>query len=123
MTKRLTAKAYFQTFDGPDPNVCTSQRDQSVTALQALYFVNDNFVHAQADGLAARLVADGDSPAERIDLAFQLVLGRSPSKDEANLCEQHLAQIQTQPLASDQAAVWASLVRSLLRLNEFLYLD
>ena len=31
MTKRLTAKPYFQTFDGPDPNVCTSDRDQSVT--------------------------------------------------------------------------------------------
>jgi len=123
MTKRLTAKPYFQTFDGPDPNVCTSQRDQSVTALQALYFVNDNFVHSQADGLAARIVAQCTSQAERIDLAFQLVLGRSPSVDEAELCKQHLAQVQTQPLASDEAAVWASLVRSLLRLNEFLYID
>ena len=64
MTKRLTAKPYFQTFDGPDPNVCTSRRDESVTALQALFFANDEFLHEQADRFARRIhVSDGNGRA------------------------------------------------------------
>jgi hypothetical protein len=130
MTKRLTAKPYFQTFDGPDPNVCTSDRDQSVTALQALYFVNDEFLHAQATRFASRLLTDYSDDEQRLNQAFSTVLCRMPKSNELDLLKQHLVavrQVASQDNEVDhdtvQTQAWSSVVRSLLRLNEFLYLD
>lgn len=123
MTKRLTAKPYFQTFDGPDPNVCTSARDQSVTALQALYFVNDQFVHQQAEQLAEILVSAAESDGERIKLAVEKILCRPPTDVEAELLQSHVAQLQLQLAGKPVYEMWASVTRSLLRLNEFMYID
>lgn len=130
MTKRLTAQTYFQTFDGPDPNVCTSDRDQSVTALQALYFVNDEFLHEQADQLAQRVLRQMPSDEQRLELAFFTVLCRPPEPEETTLLLNHLSTVReklagqaNQDQASVDVEVWSSLTRSLLRLNEFVYLD
>lgn len=128
MTKRLTAESYMQTFDGPDPNVCTSNRDQSVTALQALFFVNDEFLHAQADVIADRY-ASLQQDAVNVQRLFMEVLGRRPSDGETQLLQQHLGQVRLHLLAQSEASerldqlAWASLARSLFRLNEFLYID
>jgi Protein of unknown function (DUF1553)/Protein of unknown function (DUF1549)/Planctomycete cytochrome C len=130
MTKRLTAKPYFQTFDGPDPNVCTSDRDQSVTALQALYFVNDEFLHEQANRLAEKLLADHSNNDHRLNEAFSKILCRAPKSHEFALLQQHLVavrEVASRDKEIDRSTIemqaWSSLVRSLLRLNEFLYLD
>ena len=125
MTKRLTAQTYFQTFDGPDPNVCTSSRDESVTALQALYFANDAFLHKQADRFAARLLQQSGTDSQRLQQAFTTVLCRAPTDEESELLLQHLANVRQRAAKGtnpDQQA-WSSLSRSLLRLNEFLYID
>ncbi len=125
MTKRLTAQTYFQTFDGPDPNVCTSNRDASVTALQALYFANDAFLHQQADRFAERLVQQFGTDSQRLQQAFTTVLCRAPTDEESVLLLQHLANVRKRAAKDtnpDQQA-WSSLSRSLLRLNEFLYID
>ncbi len=125
MTKRLTAQPYFQTFDGPDPNVCTSDRDQSITALQALYFVNDDFLHEQADRFARRVAMHSSHETERLHRAFETVLCRSPTAEETNLLREHLRAVQQHFEGDDEmdSKTWASLVRSLMRLNEFLYID
>ncbi len=121
MTKRLTAKTYFQTFDGPDRNVCTSDRDESVTPLQALYFVNDDFFHEQASRIADRTRPSNASDIKAIEEAYRLVLSRNPSAAEADLILQHL-DLANQRTA-DRPQAWASTIRSLLRQNEFLYVD
>ncbi|MGV3661274.1 MAG: PSD1 and planctomycete cytochrome C domain-containing protein [Prosthecobacter sp.] len=121
MTKRLTAKPYLQTFDGPDPNVCTGTRDTSVTALQALYFVNDEFLHEQAALFAKQLVQQHSNDDQRLESAFRAALARTPTRDERTLMLQHLQTVRGQ--SKDDTAAWASLTRSLFRLNEFLYLD
>ncbi|TVQ03716.1 MAG: DUF1553 domain-containing protein [Planctomycetaceae bacterium] len=125
MTKRLTAQPYFQTFDGPDPNVCTSSRDESVTALQALYFANDAFLHQQADRFAERLVRQSGTDSQRLQQAFTTVLCRSPTDEESELLLQHLANVRQRAAkdANPDQQAWSSLSRSLLRLNEFLYID
>lgn len=125
MIKRLTQASYFQTFDGADPNVCTSDRDESVTPLQALYFVNDEFFHDQAEHFAKFLLENADDTPRRIDRAFLSILGRWPDEEESQVVEKHIAQI-TDRLRSEKSAehqAWSSLVRSLLRVNEFLYVD
>jgi hypothetical protein len=121
MTKRLTAKTYFQTFDGADPNVCTSSRDSSITALQALYFVNDEFLHEQARGYVRKLMRETPDTRERIQRAFLTILSRPPTDDETTMLLAHIGEA-SMTAGSDDAA-WASVIRSLFRLNEFLYLD
>ncbi len=121
LTKRLTAQTYLQTFDGPDPNVCTATRDTSVTALQALYFVNNSFLHDQAQRFATQLVGKKNTDEARLDQAYRTLFQRPPSAEETQLLIAHLALAREQ--TSDDTAAWASLCRSLLRLNEFLYLD
>jgi hypothetical protein len=125
MTRRLTARPYFQTFDGPDPNACTSSRDQSVTALQALYFVNDEFLHEQARRFAERLLRDENDEHERLSLAFRTVVCRPPSSQETALLQEHLAAVRAHAARDSDVELhaWSSLARSLLRLNEFLYVD
>ena len=123
MTKRLTAKPYFQTFDGADPNVCTSDRDQSVTALQALYFVNDQFVHQQAERLADVLVQTVQSDTERIELAVEKILCRPTTREDMELIEDHVNQLKQQLKSRPERELWASVSRSLMRLNEFMYID
>jgi hypothetical protein len=131
MTKRLTAQPYYQNFDGPDPNACTSNRDQSVTALQALYFTNDRFLHEQAEGFAERLLVLSADDDQRIRYAFEMALSRLPTTDETAMLKTHLAavgkriapdwELSRDPETNRQA--WYSLARSLLRSNEFLYID
>lgn len=125
MTKRLTAQPYFQTFDGPDPNVCTSDRDQSITALQALFFVNDDFVHQQSERFAKEVLRSSTDPTERISYAIRHILCRDADAEELLLMRQHVDSVVDRLGKTDRAETlaYASLVRSLFRLNEFLYLD
>ncbi|MEM6473921.1 MAG: DUF1553 domain-containing protein, partial [Planctomycetota bacterium] len=136
MTKRLTVESYMQTFDGPDPNVCTSKLDQSVTALQALFFVNDDFMHRQAEVIARRLVSEFEPRQDRLSHAFKLILTRAATDQELELMQEHFATIlqrmrSTQVGGPDDLAdagsieldAYASFIRGLLRLNEFVYVD
>ncbi|MCA9135870.1 MAG: PSD1 domain-containing protein [Planctomycetales bacterium] len=125
MTKRLTATPYLQTFDGPDPNACTSNRDQSVTALQALYFVNDDFMHEQSMHFADAVVKRPLSRQNRIDFVFKSILCRPPSSEECQMIREHVSNVKTRlgANASQETDAWASVTRSLFRLNEFLYID
>jgi mono/diheme cytochrome c family protein len=128
MQKRLTAMPYFQTFDGADPNTSSPSRDASVTSVQALYLMNNAFVHEQAAKFAGRLLAWPGNDAERVKRAFELTLARPPTAQERAQSLAHLEKIRThqQPVSSDrnpERDAWASLARVLFRLNEFLYLD
>ena len=121
MTKRLTADRYFQTFDGPDRNVCTQSRDQSITALQALYFVNNDFLHEQADHLAKRIPDEDDATVLKI--LFQRILQRVPNQLETEWFQEHLHNTRSLAKESDPTEAWSSVIRSLFRLNEFIYID
>ncbi|MFN3190189.1 MAG: PSD1 and planctomycete cytochrome C domain-containing protein [Aureliella sp.] len=125
LTKRLTVESYMQTFDGPDPNVCTSRRDQSVTSLQALFFINDEFLHAQSRRIAENAIAQTENPEERIDNIVALVLNRKAQPHEIKLLVNFLMTLQSldSPEKLTEADAYASLVRSVVRLNEFTYID
>ncbi|MCI0464560.1 MAG: PSD1 and planctomycete cytochrome C domain-containing protein, partial [Gemmataceae bacterium] len=48
MTQRIQRHPFLATFDGPDTNASTAVRTTSTTSLQALFLMNDPFVHEQA---------------------------------------------------------------------------
>lgn len=128
MQKRVTALPFFQTFDGADANTSSPNRDASVTSVQALYLMNNAFVHEQAAKFAERLLARPGNDAERVKRAFELTLARPPTAQERAQSLAHLEKFRArqQPASSDrnpERDAWASLARVLFRLNEFLYLD
>src|SRR4029077_15095728 len=81
MTHRIARNPYLAIFDGADTSASTGSRITSTTALQSLYFLNDQFVHERAKGLAKQL-ADANSDAEKIDRGYRMLFGRPPTTDE-----------------------------------------
>lgn len=134
MTQRIQRHPYLAIFDGPDPAASTPQRLTSTTPLQALYLLNDAFVHEQAVGLAKRLLAEPllaerDNDPARIELAYMLMLSRKPAAEEAETSLQFLAEARRKlrsastPVEQLDQQVWQALLRSMFRLNEFVYVD
>ena len=125
--KRVQRHPFFGLFDGADPNLSTSQRTVSTSPLQALYFLNDEWVAARAESFARRLVRLGDTSESRLRAAFQMVYGRDPGPDERRAAIATLQVLHRQARgesAEEQTRwVWARLAGVLLISNEFSYID
>jgi hypothetical protein len=102
--------------------------------LQALYLLNDPFVHEQSRLVAERIMAHSTDTASRVTFAWELLFARPPSSDERRSADEFLTRTRT--LLQDDStqddstqgelidfATWQACVRSLFRLNEFVYLD
>ena len=107
-------------FDGADTNASTGQRRLSNVPTQALYFLNNEFLHAQAAAFAKRLTQHSIDINNRIHLAHELALGRAASEKEI---EQAGKFIQTYTLAADEPQACNAWCRVLLSSNEFLFLN
>ena len=69
-------------FDAPDAAVVAGSREVTTVATQALFLMNDADVLKAADAFADRLLAMDIGDSARIETAFQLALGRTPSGAE-----------------------------------------
>jgi hypothetical protein len=129
MQQRIKRHPLLETFDGPDPNATTAARALSTTAIQSLYFMNDPFVHEQADQLAVRVGLAHDETSARLDYAYQLALGRHATSDELREGAEYLSQARDQVAATDlprdqlNRAALASYMRVLLSSNEFVFVE
>jgi hypothetical protein len=115
MTQRIQRHPLMAIFDGPDTGASTASRVTSTTTLQALYFLNDPFVHDQAARIAARLQTERSTDIDRIDRAYQMLFSRSPTTNERQMGLAYLAKVEDKPCES--------YVRVLLRANEFVYVE
>jgi Protein of unknown function (DUF1553)/Protein of unknown function (DUF1549)/Planctomycete cytochrome C len=120
MTQRLVKHPFLALFDGPDTNTSTDVRSRSTVPLQALYLLNNPFVLECAKGLAARMIAAGSDPADRVTRGFELAWGRAP---EAGERERALRFVRDAASFATDHDAWTSLARILLAANEFLYID
>ena len=85
----------------------------TTTPLQQLFVLNSAFVEAQATAITTGL---SDGPIDdRITIVYHLLFQRPPSDDER--------RIGTRFLAAATPERWRSYVKSLLGLNEFLFVD
>jgi hypothetical protein len=129
MTQRIQRHPYLGVFDGADPSISTPRRMNSTTPLQALYLLNDEFVHKQAQGFADRLRSQSAENGERITTAYRLAFGRSPVAEETEAGIEFLNQsrdsLKQAGIPEDQldSQSWQAYIRVLFRLNEFLYVD
>ncbi len=129
MTQRIQRHPFLAIFDGPDPAASSPIRLSSTTPLQALYFLNDPLVHEQCRALATRVVTDDSNASQQIDRLYLTFFARYPNSNERQLAQQYLEQVRAYLKAQgieqkdvDKEA-WQSLIRSLLRTNEFVILD
>jgi len=125
MQQRIKKHPFLALFDGADSNTSTGLRLESTTPIQALFILNDPFVHDCAGKLGARLQQSKPNNSERIILAHQLAYGRSPTPAQVNACEEFLKQsIAKLNNAKDaEQKAWTGLSRVMLSSNEFLYVD
>jgi len=129
MQQRIRRQRFLELFDGADPNSETGVRALTTTALQALFTMNDTFVHEQADALAVRVGMSYGPDAERINAAYRLIYGRTATADEIKGDRAYLAKARealgsaAMPDFQRTREAWASLMRVLLSSNEFLILE
>src|SRR5262249_36551037 len=109
MTQRLQRHPFLSLFDGADTNLSTARRITSTTPLQALYLMNDPFVHEQARRFAARLRTDKPDDAVRVDLAYRLAFSRPASADEQTTARDYLAQVHSKLRARGETPEQATL--------------
>jgi hypothetical protein len=129
MTQRIQRHPYLAIFDGADPSASTAARTTSTTPLQALYLLNDQFVHEQSRAFASRILGAGTDDAGRLTFAYQTALGRPAHGSELEGGQQFLVAAREKLRASGTPAeeldteAWQAMVRVIFRLNEFVYVD
>ena len=87
---RNLSNPLFEAFDFPEPSETHGARDVTTGPSQALYLMNNEFVRSQASTAAERLMATQASDQERVRYAFQQVLSRDPSQQEADSAVRHV---------------------------------
>ena len=126
-------------FDFPDANVSCTRRVRSNTPLQSLTLANDLTFVEFSRGLASRLLSTPmNDDSQRITLACELCLSRSPSSSELARLRSYLDEQRTRfasdtksatdfapnPLpngsSSPEAAAWTAISRVLMNLDEFI---
>ncbi len=129
MQQRIRPHPQLAIFDGADTNAATGERMLSTTPLQALFMMNDPFVHKQADLFAVRVGLAFADDAQRIDYAYRLAFGRKPTAVEVEKGLRYLrdvrpdlASVNVEEEAQTRAAL-ASYLRVLLSSSEFIFVD
>ena len=134
--KRTAPHPTLMTFDCPDANVTNVQRNRSNTPLGALAMLNNIVFAEAAAGFAQRILVSEGSDEERLATAIKICLARSAEQAEIESLLELLAEsrafYQSNPKAAEQwltasgndnpieLAAWASTLRVLLNLDEFM---
>ncbi len=126
MIQRSVRLTYFTLFDGPNNNVSTEQRRNSLTPLQALYFMNGDLPKRCATSLVEHLPSAADKAIEQ---AFLILYGRPPTAPEIERSTSFLRTASdayaTHGIAATDARQKAlgEFVRALFATNEFMFID
>ena len=121
--------AVLEVFDFAEPSLVVASRDVTNVPSQALYLMNNKFVREQAAAMAKRVLATPLDFAGRLDLAYQLALGRPATAAERDRAGKYLLDearglIPVKNGDRDEAAQvsWATFCQALFACAEFRYL-
>jgi mono/diheme cytochrome c family protein len=109
---RSVPDPFMECLDCADPSLLTPKRNTTLTALQALSLLNNQFMVRQAEHFAARLEAAAADREQQIALAYQLAFGREPTEIERRLVADYATHNGL-----------ANMCRVILNSNEFLFVD
>ena len=102
----------MDSLDCADSSQLTATRNSSVTALQALTMLNNQFLVRQSEHFAGRVATLGKDLPAQIAAAYRLALGRAPTKEEAD-----------DLLAYATRHGMANTCRLILNSNEFMFVN
>jgi mono/diheme cytochrome c family protein len=109
---RSVPDPFMECLDCADPSLLTPRRNSTLTSLQALSLLNNQFMVRQAEHFAARLESTTADRKQQIALAYQLAFGREATENERKLVWDYAMQNGL-----------ANACRVILNSNEFLFVD
>ncbi|MGK0186577.1 MAG: hypothetical protein ACI9R3_002360, partial [Verrucomicrobiales bacterium] len=112
--QRKALPDFLDAFDAQDGRETCSRREETVTAPQALWLMNDPLANQAAGAFGQRLVTLAqDDLSLRVQLGYRMALGREPDSRELQLA---LEYMEPHPEDSEKLA-WM-----LINLDEFIYI-
>jgi hypothetical protein len=129
------------TFDAPDSSAACTRRERSNTPLQALTLLNDPVFFECAQSLGRRIASPVLAPRDRVVLAFESCLSRTPTDEETTRAEQlylgyvglcrenpanaaRLAGVELPEIQNvAETAACVALARTIMNLDEFVNRD
>ena len=119
-TARWDRSNFATLFDAANPDASVEKRTISTVAPQALFMINNDFVHTQAGHLAARLLREAPrDETARVEWAYQLLFSRPAHAEELEIGRNLIGQSG----GPETDAAWRDFAHVLLCSNEFVYVD
>ncbi|MEO7653192.1 MAG: DUF1553 domain-containing protein, partial [Bryobacteraceae bacterium] len=136
IVRRSAPQSFLNAFDAPVMEVNCVRRVTSTSATQTLALMNGEFIRAQSERFAKRVLSaetaagDVEKPGldrDAVTRAFRIALARKPTASELDLQLSFLdAQRSRYPdlkPADRTLRIYADLCQALLSANEFIYID
>jgi hypothetical protein len=115
--KRNLRLPFVEVFDAPDTLLSCARREQSTHAPQALELLNGQTSNDLAAVFAQRLLKERGSVDDRVDYAWRLATGRTPTAAEKSLAMKFFADAPDDPAKVKEFAL------AVFNLNAFLYVN
>ena len=119
-------------FDGPDPHLVVPRRDDSTSAPQSLFMLNNPVVLKTAEVVVGGLLQSEGGDRSRVARLYRELLGRPPTAEDLRLASRTLSESREvrrrlvesgSKTAGGVDGPWQDLCMALLCSNEFLYVD
>jgi hypothetical protein len=127
LVRRSSPQSLLNAFDAPVMEINCARRASTTSATQALALMNGEFVTAQSEHFARRLLNQPGEDSQRIREAFRIALSRDPSPGEADrlltFVHNQEAFYKGWPDYARRLRIYSDLCQALLGANEFIYLD
>lgn len=121
---RNNAATELAVFDAANPDVVSGRRNQTTVPTQALYLLNSDFVHEQAEKLGVLAMENAKLPGEEVKWLYRSLLGRAPSDAEMQRSLGLIAALSgASEYPEDIKEACGELAHVLMASTEFLYLD
>jgi hypothetical protein len=109
---RSQQQPFMTALDCADPSMQVDRRNETLSALQALALLNNDFMLTMSRRLAERVAKTTNDDATRVVNAVRLALGRNPTAEERRALVEYA-----------QEHGLANACRVILNLNEFVFVD
>jgi hypothetical protein len=109
---RSKSQPFMAALDCADPALSVDKRNQTLSPQQALALLNNRLTLVMAKHFADRVEKQGDTFPKRIDAAYQMAFGRTPTETE---------RVELTKYAEKYGL--ANTCRVILNLNEFIFVD
>ncbi len=130
--RRSNLPSLFNLFDFGDATTPGEGRARTNVSPQALYMMNGESVAKRSREMARNLLEGSTTDDQRMTLAYQQTLGRTPTSEELRESLGYVENYRSKSLAAAQTSgavttpsldAWQSFCRVLLSSNEFIYVD